>query len=70
MERRSKTVVRKGIIYHFTVEGMEYKAFIWQAGSQFCGRVNDNPQIAECAGRTAQAVRDALATSLTKAIAK
>lgn len=70
MERRSKTVVRKGTMHYFTVEGIEYKAFIWQTGSQFYGRINDNPQIAECAGRTAQAVRDALATSLTKAIAK
>lgn len=70
MERRSKTVVRKGSMYHFTIEGVEYSAFIWQAGSQFCGRINGNPHIAECHGRTAQAVRDALALSLTATSAK
>jgi hypothetical protein len=70
MERRSKTIVRKGNVYHFIVAEKNYTAFIWQSGNQFCGRVEGNPQVAECEGRTAFAVRDALAQLLAQTPAK
>lgn len=70
MERRSGRIVRQGRIYRFTVEGVEYAAFIWQDGSQFNGRIEDNPQAPQQRGRTALAVRNALSSWLIAANAK
>ncbi len=67
MERRSKSVVRQGRIYRFMVEDVEYAAFIWQAGSQFRGRIEGNPQVPQQSARTALAVRDALSAWLLSA---
>ena len=64
MAEQSKRTVRKGRIYHFRVADTEYRAFIWQAGSGFCGRVEDHPQVQPCRGRTVVAVRDQLCAAL------
>ena len=64
--RQAATVVRKGQIYRFAIDGTEYAAFIWQAGTQFSGRIQGNPHIPECQGRTALGVRDALAALIAK----
>jgi hypothetical protein len=70
MSVQQKRVARQGRIYRFNVDGTEYSAFIWQAGSQFCGRVEENPQVPQCKARTAIAVRDALSAWLATAKAK
>jgi hypothetical protein len=67
MERKAGRVVRQGRIYRFTISGTEYAAFIWQAGSQFCGRVEGNPQVPQCKAHTALGVRDALSAWLDPA---
>jgi len=67
MERRSSTVVRKGRIYHFTIDGTDYAAFIWQVKTHFCGRIEGNPHVPECQARTALDVCNALSASLIKA---
>lgn len=64
MAESTKRTVRKGRVYHVTVAEVAYRAFIWQAGSGFCGRVEDQPEIALCRGRTALAVRDQLCAAL------
>jgi hypothetical protein len=43
---------------------VDYRAFIWQTGASFCGRVEDQPQIAECRGRTELMVRNQLCLAL------
>lgn len=53
-------VQRQGRIYRFSIDGMDYAAFIWQFGVQFRGRVQGNPQVPEQTRPTALAVRDAL----------
>jgi hypothetical protein len=58
-------VQRSGRIYRFSIDGMEYAAFIWQLGKQFHGRIEGYPQIPITTARTALAVRDALQQSLT-----
>jgi len=60
MTNRKKHVQRQGQIYRFSIAGSEYAAFIWQHGKQFCGRIEGNPHVPQCTGRTALAVRDAL----------
>lgn len=65
MTKPANRIVRKGRIYHFKVAEVDYRAFIWQAGSGFCGRVEDHPQVALCRGRTVNAVRDQLCADLT-----
>jgi hypothetical protein len=60
MTTRQGRVQRKGQIYRFSVHGTEYAAFIWQHGTQFSGRIDGNPQVPQCTGRTALAVRDVL----------
>lgn len=60
MKQQAARVQRQGRIYRFTVAGNEYAAFIWQFGAQFRGRVEEQPQVPQCTGRTAIAVRDAL----------
>jgi hypothetical protein len=64
-ERTSKRTVRKGRIYHLRVADLEYRAFIWEIGASFCGRVEGHPQVAQCRGRTVAAVRDQLEAALT-----
>ena len=46
MAEPTRSTVRKGRVYHVTVADVAYRAFIWQAGSGFCGRVEEQPQIA------------------------
>lgn len=67
MAESTKRTVRKGRVYQLTVAGVEYRAFIWQAGTGFCGRVEDHPQLQPCRGRTVVQVRDQLAAALTAA---
>lgn len=69
MAESTRSTVRKGRVYHVTVADVAYRAFIWQAGSGFCGRVEEQPQIALCRGRTAMGVRDQLCTALALTIA-
>lgn len=64
MRNRQKQVQRQGKIYRFSIAGTEYAAFIWQHGKQFCGRIEGNPHVPQCTGRTALAVRDALQLGL------
>lgn len=70
MERRQGRIVRQGRIYRFKVDELEYAAFIWQVGRQFCGRVEENPQVPQQRARTALAVRDALYSWLVTAKAE
>jgi len=60
MSNRSGHVQRQGQVYRFSIEGTEYAAFVWALGTQFRGRIDGHPQVPECSGRTALAVRDAL----------
>jgi hypothetical protein len=60
MKQQQARVQRQGRIYRFTIAGNDYAAFIWQFGAQFRGRVEEHPQVPQCTGRTALAVRDAL----------
>lgn len=68
MAETTKRTVRKGQIYHVRVGDTAYRAFIWQNGASFCGRVEDHPQVPQCRGRSVPLVRqqlcDALAASL------
>lgn len=64
MAESKKAIVRKGRIYHVRVAEVEYRTFIWEMGSGFCGRVEGHPQIAPCRGRTLTAVRDQLSAAL------
>ncbi len=66
MKERQTRIVRKGRIYNFRIADVEYRAFIWSMGSQFCGRVEDQPQVPQIRARTALAVRDMLCDWLTK----
>jgi hypothetical protein len=65
MADSTKSTVRKGQIYRVKVAEVEYRAFIWQAGTGFCGRVEDQPHVAPIRGRTIVAVRDQLCAALT-----
>jgi hypothetical protein len=60
MRNNRGRVQRQGQVYRFSINGMDYAAFIWQLGTQFRGRIEGNPQVPECTARTALAVRDAL----------
>jgi len=60
MKNQTARVQRQGRIYRFTIAGNDYAAFIWALGTQFRGRVEEHPQVPQCTGRTALAVRDAL----------
>jgi hypothetical protein len=53
-------IQRPGRIYHFSVNGVDHAAFIWQLGKQFHGLIEGDPQVPLCTGRTARMVRDAL----------
>lgn len=60
MKDRRRHVQRQGQIYRFSINGTDYAAFVWQLGKQFCGRIEGHPQVPQCTGRTALAVRDTL----------
>jgi hypothetical protein len=60
MRRNNGRVQRQGRIYRFSIDGMEYAAFIWQLGKQFHGRIDGAPQVPHCTGPSALAVRDSL----------
>lgn len=68
MAESAKRTVRKGRIYHIKVADVAYRAFVWQTGASFCGRVEDHPQVPLCRGRTVLVVceqlREVLAASL------
>jgi hypothetical protein len=68
MKQQQARVQRQGRIYRFSIAGIDYAAFIWQFGTQFRGRVEGNPQVPQCTGRTALAVRDALQLWLTERV--
>ena len=64
MSTKYTRVQRSGRIYHFSVNEVDHKAFIWQLGKQFHGRVEGAPHVPHCTGRTALEVRDALQQKL------
>lgn len=64
MAEATKRTVRKGRVHHLRVGMVDYRVFIWQTGTSFCGRVEDQPQIAECRARTELLVRDQLCLAL------
>lgn len=64
MAEQTKRTVRKGRIVHIRVADTEYRTFIWQTGTTFCGRVEDHPQVPLCRGRTEVAVREQLGLAL------
>jgi hypothetical protein len=66
MADSAKRTVRKGQIYHLRVADIEYRAFIWQSGSSFCGRIEDHPELPLCRGRSIVAVREQLCTMLAR----
>lgn len=65
MPESTKRIVRKGRIYHVRVAEVEYRAFIWETGTSFCGRVEGYPQVQPCKGRTVVSVRDQLCAALS-----
>jgi hypothetical protein len=69
MAALKQRTVRKGRIYHIKVADVEYRSFIWNVGSKFSGRVEDQPQIALCHGRTLAEVRNQLCAALTARLA-
>jgi hypothetical protein len=70
MRSRQSVVQRQGQIYRFSIDGIDYAAFIWKLGTQFRGRIEGHPHVPQCTGRTALAVRDALQLWLaTRAVA-
>ena len=64
MRNRQSHIQRQGQIYRFSVNGAEYAAFIWQRGVQFQGRLEGQPQVRQCTGRSVEAVRAALEREL------
>lgn len=69
-ESTKRSTVRKGRIYHVRVAEVEYRAFIWQTGTSFCGRVEDRPEVPLCRGRTEVAVREQLCAALAASLKK
>lgn len=69
MAESKKRTVRKGQIYFLRSAEVEYRAFIWEDGTWFCGRLEDHPQITQCRGRTVVSVRDQLRAALTTSLA-
>lgn len=70
MAESTKSTVRKGRIYHIRVADAEYRAFIWETGKSFCGRVEDQPQVLPCRGASVVAVRTQLTAALTAHLAR
>jgi|GEM_PF-1513186 len=70
MAESKKRTVRKGRIYHIRSSAdVEYRAFIWEDSTWFCGRVEGYPQIAPCRGRTVVAVCKLLHAALDTTLA-
>jgi hypothetical protein len=69
MKNKQGRVQRQGQIYRFSIEGTDYAAFIWQLGTQYRGRIEGNPHVPECTGRTTLAVRNALQQWLVRQVA-
>ena len=53
-------VQRPGRIYHFSINGVDYAAYIWQLGKQFLGRIEGDPQVPHSIGPSPSAARDVL----------
>jgi hypothetical protein len=68
MAATTKRTVRIGRIYHIQVANTDYSTFIWQAGVGFCGRVENQPQVPQCRGRTVVAVREQLCEALAASL--
>lgn len=68
MPKSTKATVRKGRVYQLRVADRVYRAFIWQSGSGFCGRVEDHPQIPQCRGRTVPLVQEQLCEALVASL--
>ena len=60
MRKGPKTIQRSGSIYRFSVNGVEYAAFVWQVGAQFHGRIEGQAHIPVAVARTVLGVRNAL----------
>jgi hypothetical protein len=70
MRNKGGRVQRQGQIYRFSINGADYAAFIWRLGTQYRGRIEGEPKVPQCTGRTALVVRDALQRWLvTRAVA-
>jgi hypothetical protein len=65
MANSTKPTVRKGRIYYIRVADVEYRTFIWEAGKQFRGRVEDQPQVPQCQGSSVDIVRTQLVAGLS-----
>lgn len=70
MAESTKRTVRKGRIFQVRVADVSYRTFIWQTGVTFCGRVEDQPDVPQCRGRTEVAVREQLCAALTACLKK
>ncbi len=68
MAETTKRTVRKGRIHHVQVADTGYRLFIWEAGTSFCGRVEDHPEVPQGRGRTELAVREQLCQALAAAL--
>jgi len=69
MAESTKRTVRKGRIYHVRVADTDYRAFIWETGKSFCGRVEDHPKVQQCHGPSIVAVRERLCAALAASLA-
>lgn len=68
MAEQTKRTVRIGRIYHMQIADADYRAFIWQTGASFCGRVEEHPQVPLCRGRTVVLVREQLREALVASL--
>ena len=69
MAELTKRTVRIGRIYHIKVADVQYRAFIWQTGKTFCGRLEDQPQVQPCRGNTVPLVQQQLVAALKVSLA-
>jgi hypothetical protein len=60
MRNQIGRVQRQGQVYRFSLNGIDYAAFVWVLGTHFRGRIEGHPDVPECSGHTALEVRDAL----------
>ena len=60
MSAKFSHVQRPGRIYHFSLNGVDHVAFIWQLGKLFHGRIEGDQQVPLATGRSASVVRDML----------
>lgn len=69
MAESAKRTVRKGRMYHIKVADADYRAFIWQSGKGFSGRVEDHPQMQLCHGPSVTVVCERLRAALAAHLA-